>query len=99
MDLNSPRDAAGAGGGDAATPAAGRAMFTDTPPSPSNPAIDAIDMVGETLKELTTLAETLPVALSGAEKAAQVLDRLAEDLTEAAVLVRRAAARETRFRP
>lgn len=68
-------------------------------PSPSNPAIDAVEMVGETLKELTTVAETLPVAVVDAEKTAKILDRLSEDLAEAATLVRRAAARERRFLP
>jgi hypothetical protein len=68
-------------------------------PSPSNPAIDAIDMIRETQAELTTVSEAMPAPASDAERFAQILDRLSEDLAEAAVLVRRAAARETRFRP
>jgi len=68
-------------------------------PSPSNPAIDAIDMIRETVNELTALDGLLPAPASDAEKTAKILDRLSEDLAEAAVLVRRAAKRETRFLP
>ncbi len=56
-------------------------------------------MIGETLAELTAVTETLPVATGDAEGVAKILDRLSEDLAEAATLVRRAAAREQRFLP
>jgi hypothetical protein len=75
--------------------------MTDHPtqPSPANPEVDATEIIAETLKELVTLTETLPVAAKDAERTAKVLDRLSEDLAEAATLVRRAAARATRFLP
>jgi hypothetical protein len=74
---------------------------TQQPAPPSQPSleIDATEMIAETLQELVTLTETLPVATKDAERTAKVLDRLSEDLAEAANLVRRAAARATRFLP
>jgi hypothetical protein len=70
-----------------------------TPPSPPSLEIDATEMIAETLQELVTLAESLPVAAKDAERTAKVLDRLSEDLAESATLIRRAAARATRFLP
>jgi hypothetical protein len=64
-----------------------------------NPESDAVEMIGETIRELVTLAETLPVPAARAEPAAKILDRLSEDLAEAATLVRRATARSQRFLP
>jgi len=73
--------------------------MTDDPIPPSNPAIDAIDMIRETVNELTALDGMLPAPASDAEKVAKILDRASEDIAEVAVLVRRAATREQRFRP
>jgi hypothetical protein len=68
-------------------------------PTPPSLEIDATEMIAETLQELVTLTETLPVATKDAERTAKVLDRLSEDLAESATLIRRAAARATRFLP
>ena len=68
-------------------------------PTPPSLEIDATEMIAETLQELVTLAESLPVAAKDAERTAKVLDRLSEDLAESATLIRRAAARATRFLP
>jgi hypothetical protein len=68
-------------------------------PSPSNPEVAAIEMLAETIRELVTLAETLPVAAGDAERAAEVLERNGEDLAEVASLIRQARARSERFLP
>ena len=70
-----------------------------TSPTPSNPAADAAEMINETINELTTVFQAMPVPAYDAEKIAMVLDRAAEDIAEVAVLVRRAATRETRLLP
>lgn len=67
-----------------------------------NPAIgtvDAIEIIGETVIDLVTLAESMPVTAGTAEDAAEILDRLSEDLAEAATLIRQAGARSERLRP
>jgi hypothetical protein len=70
-----------------------------TQPTPPGLEAEAAEMIAETLQELVTLAESLPVAAKDAERTAKVLDRLSEDLAESATLIRRAAARATRFLP
>ena len=54
---------------------------------------EAAELVGEALIELDIVAGMLPVSPAGAESAAKRLDRLSEDLADAAKLVRQAAAR------
>jgi hypothetical protein len=68
-------------------------------PSPSNPEVEAIEIVGETTRELVAAAEQLPAQPERAEALARVFDRLSEDLAEAAKLIRQAAARTERFMP
>jgi hypothetical protein len=64
-----------------------------------NPAIEAIEIVGETTRELVAAAEQLPAQPDRAEPLARIFDRLSEDLAEAASLIRQAAVRNERFMP
>jgi hypothetical protein len=68
-------------------------------PSPSNPEVDAIEIVGEAARELVAAAEQLPAQPGQAEALARIFDRISEDVAEAAVLIRRADARRQRFLP
>ena len=68
-------------------------------PSPSNPEVDAIEIVGEAARELVAAAEQLPAQPGHAEALARIFDRISEDVAEAAVLIRRADARRQRFLP
>jgi hypothetical protein len=68
-------------------------------PSPSNPAIEAIETVGGVVTDLVEVAELLPVPASEAERVAKILDRLSEELAEAAGLFRKASARDARLMP
>jgi hypothetical protein len=80
---------------------AGPAMHDDptAQPSPSNPAIEAIVTVASAVTDLVEVAEMLPVPASEAERVAKILDRLSEELAEAAGLLRKASARDERFMP
>jgi hypothetical protein len=53
--------------------------------------VRAVETVGGVLTDLVELAERLPVPPGQAEAAARILDRLAEEIAEAAGLVRSAA--------
>jgi hypothetical protein len=64
-----------------------------------HPAIEAIEIVGETTRELVAVAEQLPAQPDKAEPLARIFDRLSEDLAEAARLIRQAAARSERLTP
>jgi hypothetical protein len=68
-------------------------------PSPSNPAIEAIEIVGEATCELVAAAGELPAKPDRAEALARVFERISEDLGEAASLIRQAAARDERLMP
>jgi oligoribonuclease (3'-5' exoribonuclease) len=64
-----------------------------------NPEVEAIVTVGSAVTDLVEVAEMLPVAASEAERVAKILDRLSEELAEAAGLLRKASARDERFMP
>ena len=64
-----------------------------------NPEVEAIVTVGSAVTDLVEVAEMLPVPASEAERVAQILDRLSEELAEAAGLLRKASARDERFMP
>ena len=68
-------------------------------PSPSNPADEAVVTIGSVVVDLVEVAEMLPVPASEAERVAQILDRLSEELAEAAGFLRQASARHERFMP
>ena len=51
-------------------------------------SVEAIEAIGEVLTDLVELAEQLPVQLDQAEPSARVLDRLSEELREAAEMLR-----------
>ena len=68
-------------------------------PSPSNPAVEAVVTIGSAVVDLVEVAEMLPVPAGQAERVAQILDRLSEELAEAAGMLRQASARDERFMP
>ena len=53
--------------------------------------VEAIKAVGGVITELVQIAERLPVRPGEADPAARILDRLAEQISEAAQLLRSAA--------
>jgi hypothetical protein len=75
------------------------AIPSASPAHGQNPAIEAIETVGGVVTDLVEVAELLPVPASEAERVAQILDRLSEELAEAAGLLRRASARDERLMP
>jgi hypothetical protein len=54
--------------------------------------VRAVETLGGVLTDLVELAERLPVPADQADAAARILDRLAEEVTEAAGMLRAAAA-------
>ena len=64
-----------------------------------NPEVEAIVTVGSAAIDLAEVVEMLPVPASEAERVAKILDRLSEELAEAAGLLRKASARDERFMP
>jgi hypothetical protein len=68
-----------------------------------NAQVEAVATVGGVLTDLVELAERMPVPPDQAEATARILDRLAEEITEAAGMVRAAhselARREQRWQP
>ena len=68
-------------------------------PSPSNPAIEAVVTIGSAVTDLVEVAEMLPVPASDTERVARMLDRLSEELAEAAGMLRQAGARDERLMP
>ena len=50
--------------------------------------VEAIEIVGEVAAELVSVAERLPVPADQAESTARILDRLSEELAEAASMIR-----------
>jgi hypothetical protein len=52
--------------------------------------VDAIETVGGVITDLVQIAERLPVRPGEAEPVARILDRLAEEISEAAQLLRSA---------
>jgi hypothetical protein len=57
------------------------------PPAPA-PEVQAVATVGGVLTDLVELAEQLPVPPAQAEATARILDRLAEEITDAAGMLR-----------
>jgi len=51
-------------------------------------AVRAVETIGDVLTDLVDLTEQLPVRLDQAQFAARVLDRLSEELAEAAAMLR-----------
>jgi hypothetical protein len=64
-----------------------------------NPEVEAIVTVGSAVTDLVEVAEMLPVPASEAERVAKILDRLSEELAEAAGMLRAAGARGGRLLP
>ena len=54
-------------------------------------SVRAVETVGSVLTDLVEVAEGLPVRLDQAEATARILERLSEELTEAAELLRQTA--------
>jgi hypothetical protein len=50
--------------------------------------VEAIETIGGVLTDLTEVAERLPVRPDRAEDTARILDRLSEELAEAARMIR-----------
>jgi len=61
-------------------------------PAPFAAEVEAIETVGGVLIDLTEVAERLPVRPDQIEKTARILDRLAEEISEAAAMLRQANA-------
>ena len=57
-------------------------------PAYARQELEAVETIGGVLTDLVELAEELPVQLSQAEPAARILDRLSEELAEAAGMLR-----------
>jgi len=55
-----------------------------------NPEAEVVETIGAVLTDLVEVAERLPVPPDQAERIARILDRLAEELGEAAALLRTA---------
>ena len=53
-----------------------------------SPEVQAIETIGGVISDLVTVAERLPVQPDQAEPVARVLDRLAEEISEAARMFR-----------
>ena len=64
-----------------------------------NPEVEAIVTVGSAVTDLVEVAEMLPVPASETERVAKILDRLSEELAEAAGMLRQAGARGGRLLP
>jgi len=63
----------------------------------ASPEVAAVATVGAVLTDLVEVAERLPVPADQAEATARILDRLAEEITEAAGMLRGATAPEIRL--
>jgi hypothetical protein len=61
--------------------------MSDLPTRP-NPEVEVVETIGGVLTDLLEVAELLPVPPDQAERIARILDRLAEELGEAAALLR-----------
>lgn len=61
---------------------------SNQPAAPPHRGVDAVQAIGDVLTDLVELAEQLPVRLDQAEPAARILDRLSEELSEAAGMLR-----------
>jgi hypothetical protein len=57
---------------------------------PQTPEVRAAETIGEVIRELVAVAEQLPPRPVYRERTARVLDRLSEEIAEAAALVRNA---------
>jgi hypothetical protein len=55
-----------------------------------NPEVEAIEAIGGVVTDLVEVAGRLPVPADQAERVASILDRLSEELAEAAGMLRRA---------
>jgi hypothetical protein len=55
---------------------------------PANPAVTATQTIGGVLTDLVEVAERLPVPPAEIEHTARILDRLSEELAEAAGMLR-----------
>jgi len=53
-----------------------------------SPEVQAVETIGGVISDLVTLAERLPVAPDQVEPVARILDRLAEEISEAARMFR-----------
>lgn len=53
-----------------------------------NPEVEAIETVGGVLTDLAEVAERLPVRPEQVEQVARIMDRLSEELREAAAMLR-----------
>jgi len=63
--------------------------MSDHPIRPaSNSEVEAVETIGGVLTDLIEVAELLPVPADQAERIARILDRLAEELGEAAAILR-----------
>jgi hypothetical protein len=62
----------------------------DDHPAPRTAEVEAIETVGGVLMDLTEVAERLPVRPDQIEKTARILDRLSEEIAEAAQMLRAA---------
>jgi hypothetical protein len=58
--------------------------------APRTAEVEAIETVGGVLMDLTEVAERLPVRPDQAENVARILDRLSEEICEAAAMLRAA---------
>jgi hypothetical protein len=58
------------------------------PPTTPAPEVAAVQTVGGVLTDLVEVAERLPVPPEQAEATARILDRLSEEITEAAAMLR-----------
>jgi hypothetical protein len=76
---------------EAAAAAALHQLVAERPQMGFGAQVRAVETVGGVLTDLVELAERLPVPPGQAEAAARILDRLAEEIAEAAGLVRAAA--------
>ena len=63
--------------------------MSDLPTRP-NPEVEVVETIGGVLTDLLEVAERLPVPADHTERIARILDRLAEELGEAAALLRTA---------
>lgn len=59
----------------------------------ANPEVTAVATIGGVLVDLVEVAERLPVPADDIEQVARILDRLAEEINEAAGMLRQAARR------
>jgi hypothetical protein len=61
--------------------------MSDLPTRP-NPEVEVVETIGGVLTDLLEVAERLPVPADQTERIARILDRLAEELGEAAAILR-----------